>query len=135
MSRIPTQFYIFAMALSVYFWPWVLFSSDVFTVFTLQLLFVIACNKLVKEDWVIAVILIEFFVMLFNVTFFCNPAITDATHEQITLYALILELLIITASLQLGSASDDSRRDMVDDDDLWRHSHSIFARNRGGSLL
>ena len=73
--------------------------------------------------------------MLFNVTFFCNPAITDAMHEQITLYALILELLIITASLQLGSASDDSRRDMVDDDDLWGHSHSIFARNRGGSLL
>jgi hypothetical protein len=123
------------MALSVYFWPWVLFSSDAFTVFTLQLLFVIACNKLVKEDWIIAVILIEFFVMLFNVTFFCNTAITDAMHEQITLYALILELLIITASLQLGSASDDSRRDMVDDDDLWSHSHSIFARNRGGSLL
>lgn len=135
MKRMPVQFYIFAMALSVYFWPWVFFSCEVFTVFTLQVLFVISCNILVKSDWIIAVIIIEFAAMLFNVTFFILEPISGALHEQIMLIALILELLIITTSLRLECAIDNSGSHILGTDNLRGFGYHLLSKNRGGAFI
>lgn len=135
MKRMPPQFYIFAMALSVYFWPWVLFSSDVFTVFTLQVLFVISCNILVKSDWIIAIIIIEVAAMLFNVTFFLFEPISGRLHEQIMLVALIIELLIITTSLRLERAIDDSGSHILGTNNLRGFGDLLLSKNRGGAFV
>lgn len=105
MSRNPKQLYIAALLLLLWHWPESLILSGsaenvLFSVITLQLCFVIACNILVREPWIIGVILIEAFCMMFNVTFFLMPSISGVMHEQIMLCALIIELLIITISLQ-----------------------------------
>jgi len=132
VRKIPTQFYIFAMVLLLYFWPWEFFSSSVFTVFTLQAFFVAICAKLVKESWVIPIIAIELIVALFNVTFFCMPSIPDDLHAQITLTAVIIELLIIFNSLMLGGAGDDSRWRVVDNGGLRRDSCGLHSKNFTG---
>lgn len=112
--RIPKQFYIFAMVLSLYYWPWYLslFEPDIdalLTVLLLQSVLVISCYILVSEPWRYAVILIEAFCMLFNVTFFLFPAPLLPFHEQLMLWAFIIELLIITISMQgaaIGRSTD-----------------------------
>ena len=112
--RIPKQFYIFAMVLSLYYWPWYLslFEPDIdalLTVMLLQSALVISCNILVNEQWKYALILIEAFCMFFNVTFFLFPALLLPFHEQLMLWAFIIELLIITISMQgaaIGRSTD-----------------------------
>lgn len=98
----PKQFYVLLLALLLYFWPWSIGSGSYLLgfVITLQIAFVMSCNFLVKERWKYAVILIEGFCMLFNVTFFLVPSLSPHFHEQIMLCAFIIELLIITISLQ-----------------------------------
>lgn len=134
MKKIPVQFYIFAIALSVYCWPWVLFSSSAFTVFTLQLLFVIACNILVKQDWIIAVIIVELASMLFNVTFCIFTAIPADLHVQIMTSAFILELLIITTSLRLEAAIDHCRFSAPCANSIRSASYSVLHKNCGGAI-
>ncbi len=134
--RIPRQFYIFAMVLSLYYWPWhlSLFEPDIdalLTVLLLQSAIVISCYILVSEPWKYAVILIEAFCMLFNVAFFLFPAPLLPFHEKLMLWAFIIELLIITISMQgaaigisipmAGGRLRDIRRAA-----LYRHS---FARS------
>jgi len=129
VKRIPTQFYIFAMVFLLYYWPWELFSSSAFTVFTLQAFFVAICAKLVRESWVIPIIAIELIVALFNVTFFCMPSISDDLHAQITLTAVIIELLIIFNSLVAGGSRDDRRWRVVGDGGLRRDSCGLHSKN------
>jgi hypothetical protein len=71
-----------------------------FTTVSVQLLFVISCNISTKESWSTAVIIIEAFCMLFNVTYFLTGQLLADYHAQIMLSALIIELLIITISIQ-----------------------------------
>jgi hypothetical protein len=94
---------------------------------TIQLALVISCNILVSEPWKYGVILIEAFCMLFNVTYFLTGDLLSGLHAQIMLTALIIELLIITISMQgaaigitspmAGSRLRDLRRAA-----LYRHS-------------
>lgn len=114
MKKLPTQIYILASAVLLHYWPeqLTLSGSDsqlLFSVITLQLVFVMSCNILVSELWKYAVIMIEVFCMLFNTTFFLLPSVSAQLHEQIMLCAFILELLIITLSLQgavVGRSND-----------------------------
>lgn len=135
MKKIPVQFYIFAIALLSYYWPWEIFSSSAFTVFTVQAVFVALCDRIVKEDWVISIISIECLVALFNVTFFLNPSISVDLHAQITLTAFIMELLIIAGSFTLGGASDDSRGDVVGYDDIRGAGIVVHRKNFTGTNI
>ena len=104
MKKIPSQFYIFVMLLLLYFWPQSLsfhdsLAGDIFTAIFLSHAFVMACNILVSESWKYAIILIEAFCIMFNVTLFLAPDILSKFHAQVMISALIIELLIITISL------------------------------------
>ena len=131
--RNPKQLYIIALVFLLRYWPeqFILSGSDnqlLFSVITLQLGFVIACNILTKEPWIYAVILIEAFCMLFNVTFFLVTAISGALHEQIMLCAFIIELLIISMSLQgaIVERSNNYRLSMSGGC-LWAARSSLLA--------
>lgn len=131
--RNPKQLYIIALVFLLRYWPeqFILSGSDnqlLFSVITLQLGFVIACNILTKEPWIYAVILIEAFCMLFNVTFFLVTAISSALHEQIMLCAFIIELLIISMSLQgaIVERSNNYRLSMSGSC-LWAARSSLLA--------
>lgn len=111
MKKIPSQFYMFVIVLCCYHWPWYLsfFDPDVDALLTVLLLQtgVIACNFLIKEKWCYLIILIEAAFMLFNVTLFLVPAMLVDYHAQIAVSAVIIELLIITISMQ-GAAIERS---------------------------
>lgn len=122
-------------------WPeqFILSGSDnqiMASVITLQLGFVIACNILAKEPWVYAVIIIEALSMLFNVTFFLITAISGALHEQIMLCAFIIELLIISISLQgaIVGRSNNYRLPMAGSC-LWAARSGVFGLRRSERAL
>lgn len=105
MPKMPSQFYMFATVSLLYFWPWQIFSGDkpadwLASVITLQLVFVIACNIFVRDSWATAIILIEGFCMVINLLMMKGAPIVVDAHEHIVLAAFIIELLIITISLQ-----------------------------------
>ena len=102
--KMPAQFYIFAMVLSLYYWPWQLsfFEPDtdaLLTVISLQLFFVIACNYLTRASWVTAIIIVEAFCMIVNLFAVLIDATLFHYHADIMRTALIIQLLIITMSL------------------------------------
>lgn len=137
----PAQFYILGVVLLSRFWPWCLslfnVSADMLlTVLLVQHLSVILCNILSKESWVYAVIIIEALCMLFNVTFFLVASISDALHEQIMLAAFIIELLIITISIQgaIVGRSDHYRLPMASGV-LWAARSFILAGKGGKRAL
>ena len=108
MKKMPSQFYMYAIVLCCYQWPWFIsfFDPDgdaLLTVLLLQTAVIACSNILVRESWAIVVILIEALCMLFNVTLFLVPALLADYHAQIMLSALIIELLIITISMQGAS--------------------------------
>lgn len=104
--KMPPQFYIFAIVLLSWYWPWhfALLGVDadyLLTVIVVARASVIACYILSRESWILAIIIIEAFCMMFNVTLFLFPvALLSGLHGQIMLAAFIIELLIITISLQ-----------------------------------
>lgn len=136
MKRIPKQFYIFAIALSLYCWPeWLTFSDsfagDIFSALLLGSVFVIACNILIRESWVIPIILIEALCMLFNVTLFLVPALLSDYHAPLMLTAFIIELLIITISMQgasIGRSADHSVPFTAGG--LWANRSIVFNMGR-----
>jgi hypothetical protein len=102
--KIPSQFYIFAMVLSLYYWPWHLsfFDPDtdaLLTVISLQLLFVIACNYLTRASWATAIIIVEAFCMIVNLFAALNGATLFHYHADIMRAAFIIQMLIVTMSL------------------------------------
>ena len=134
--KMPPQFYIFAIVLLSRYWPWHfgLLGADadyLLTVIVVSHASVIACNILSKESWVRAIIIIEAVCMMFNVTIFLFPALLSGLHGQIMLAAFIIELLIITISLQ-GAAiggtlpmAGSSLRDIC---------RAAFCRHRGDEV-
>jgi len=101
----PKQFYILGLVLLLWYWPWQLFSGDLpadwlLSVITMQSVFVILCNILARESWAIAITIIEGVCMLLNVLLVLIGAPISLFHDDIMLTAFILELLIITISLQ-----------------------------------
>lgn len=133
MKRMPNQFYMFAMVLALYFWPWSFSLFDpnadqLLTAILLQQLFVISCNKIVRESWVIPIILIEALCMLFNVTLFLVPLPIGAIHGQIMNAAFILELLIITISMH-GAAIGRANILQLSSRSVWNLCGSTLPRN------
>jgi len=115
VKKIPSQFYMYVIVLLCYHWRWYLSLFDpegdaLLTVLLLQSS-VITCNILIRESWSSAIIIIEAACMLFNVTLFLVPAMLADYHAQIMLSAFIIELLIITISMQgaaIGRSVDHS---------------------------
>lgn len=119
MTKIPSQFYIAALLLLLWWGPWSFISylPDPFVlvgVITLQWVFVLLANRIVRDNWICPIILIEALCMLFNATLFAYPALLVEFHAQFMKAAFIIELLIITVSLRgekIGGAfSSDSYR-------------------------
>jgi len=101
----PKQFYILGLVLLLRFWPWQLFSGDLaadwlLSVIVMQSAFVMSCNILARESWATAIIIVETFCMILNIALVLIGATIFANHSAIMLAAFILELLIITISLQ-----------------------------------
>jgi hypothetical protein len=135
VKKIPSQFYIFVIVLLCYHWHWYLslFDPDGDALLTVLLLqsAVITCNILIKEYWSSAIIIIEAASMLFNVTLFLVPAIIADYHAQIMLAAFIIELLIITISMQ-GAAIGRSVEHSVpfSASGLWANRSIVFNMGR-----
>jgi len=117
MKNVPAQGYIFALALLLYCSPLPYIFGDqnhrfVLPVYVaLQLLFVMTCYKLVRERWIIFVILIEAFCMTWNsILFFRWQSAGDlfySAYSYTMFLALVLEILIINLSMRGG---EDERR-------------------------
>lgn len=138
MKKMPKQFYIFAIVLCCYFWPWYLSffepnADALLTVLILQSLVVISCNKLVKEDWAMGIILIEALSMTYNL--FVFSGLGASAHSQVMLSAFIIELLIITISLTKDNINDASRSLYGSNIRLWSAGGNLVAKNRGGALV
>ena len=135
MKGIPSQLYMYAIVLCCYHWRWYLSLVDpdgdaLLTVLLLQSS-VIACNILVRELWSIPIIIIEALCMLFNVTLFLVPALLADYHAQIMFSALIIELLIITISMQgtsIGRSADHSVPFSAGG--LWANRSIVFNMGR-----
>ena len=135
MKIIPSQFYMYAIVLLCYQWSWYLSLVDpegdaLLTVLLLHSA-VIACNILVRKPWAIPIIIIEALCMLFNVTLFMVPALLVDYHAQIMLAAFIIELLIITISMQgaaIGRSVDHSVPFSASG--LWANRSIVFNMGR-----
>lgn len=113
----PKQLYVLVFALLLYCSPLPYIFGDEHQRFVLpvyvalQFLFVMACYKLVRENWIIFVILIEAFCMTWNaVLFFRWHSAGDlfySAYSYIMFLALVLEILIINLSMRGG---EDERR-------------------------
>ena len=143
MKRMPSQFYIFAMAWLLQYWPqsWCFElvdpnADELLTALLLQTAFVIACNILISEPWRYAVILIEAFCMMLNVTLFLIPLSIGEFHAQIMLAAFIIELLIITISIQGAVVGrSDNYRLSLPSISLRGLRRALLYRNRGKRAL
>ena len=137
----PKQFYIIALVLLLWFWPWQLFSGDLpadwlLSAITMQLVFVIACNILTNESWAIAITIIEGVCMLFNVLIVLIGAPISLYHDDIMLAAFILELLIITISLQgVAVGGSSGNRISLAGSSLWASRSSLHSLQRGKEAL
>lgn len=103
--KIPKQLHILVLVLLCWHWQWPLWFGSyswIVTVTTLQAMLVISCNKLTKERWATAVIIIEFACMMINATLFCFDLHKAPYQDHIMLAAFIIELLIIAMSLGAG---------------------------------
>ena len=135
MKRIPKQFYMFVLLFwcyqsQLYFSFFEPEGDALLTVLVFQTA-VIACNILIRESWTIPIILIEALCMLFNVTLFLVPALLADYHAQIMLSALIIELLIITISMQgasIGRSADHSVPFSAGG--LWANRSIVFDMGR-----
>lgn len=135
MTKMPKQFYIFGLALLLYFWPWQLFTGDLpadwlASVITLQIVFVILCNVLVRENWILPVIIIEAVCMIFNIAYLIVAGFIAAIHAQIITVALIMELLIIITSIGAINGRDNSYRLQLAGGGLWRVRGWVFSLDR-----
>jgi len=109
VKKIPAQFFVLLLLLSLWLWPWSLWYGPfnwIVTVTALQAAVVILCNILSRDLWVTLIIAIELACMLFNVTLFYFDLRRLAIQEQTMLIAFIIELLIITASLGASFGRD-----------------------------
>lgn len=133
IKNLPKQAYIFALALLLYCSPLPYIFGDEYQRFVLpvyvalQLLFVIACNKLVQESWIIFVILIEAFCMTWNSILFFRwhnaGELFYSVYSHVMFLALVLEILIINLSMRGG---EDERRNA---DKYPNHPfHNLFCR-------
>ena len=105
MTQMPRQLIILALVLLLWFWPWQLFSGDspgswLLSVITMQILFVIACNKITQDGWATVIILIESFCMILNIALMNWAPLVSGIHAQVMPAAFIMELLIITISMR-----------------------------------
>ncbi len=103
--KMPPQLSILALVLLLRFWPWQLFSGDamadwLLSVIVMQIIFIKACNIVSSESWCNFVILIEAVCMVINSVLLMIPATLFSIHAQIMTVAFIIELLIITISIQ-----------------------------------
>lgn len=133
----PSQFYMFVIVLCCYHWPWYLsfFEPDadaLLTVILLQSFVVMSCNKLVKEDWAMGIILVESVTLSYNLLYF--GGLIGQSHSQVMLSALIIELLIITMSITKEKVNDASRSLHGSNLRIWSAGGNIVAKNRGGAL-
>lgn len=136
--KMPSQFYMFATVLSLYYWPWQLFSGDLpadwlLSVISMQLVFVISCNIFVRESWATAIMMIEVFCMMINLLMMIGWPLVAQSHERIVLAAFIIELLIITISLKgvaIGK-SNSNRLRMAGNSLCYLRNRSlpVFGRN------
>lgn len=131
MKKMPKQYYVFALVLLLYYWPWQLFTGDkpadwLASVITLQLAFVILCNKFVRENWILPVIIIEAVCMVFNTAYLIVPGVMSGIHEHIMLSALIMELLIIITSMRATGGRIDSYNSLLAGGGLWRFRGGNF---------
>ncbi len=138
MKKMPSQFYMFVIVLCCYFWPWYLsfFEPDadaLLTVILLQSFVVMSCNKLVKEDWAMGIILVESVTLSYNLLYF--GGLISQSHSQVMLSALIIELLIITISLTREKVNDASRSLYGSNLRIWSAGGNLVAKNRGGALV
>lgn len=113
MTKMPRQLIIFVLVLSSYFWPWQLFSGDskeswLASVIVMQWAFIRACLHIISERWILLIAIVEIIAMQLNVILFSFPSILRDFHAEIILSAVIIELLIITISLQ-GVAIESNR--------------------------
>lgn len=109
----PKQFYILGLVLLLYFCPWQLFSGDrpadwLLSCITMQIVFVIACNFIIRDNWILPVIIIEAICMVFNILYVILPGLISGFHAYAMLAALIMEILLITTSLGVINGRADS---------------------------
>ncbi len=133
--KMPPQLSVLALVLLLYFWPWQLFSGDepvywLASVLVMQLIFVMACNMLSSESWCVFVILIEAVCMIFNSLSALIPATLFSVHADIITAAFIIELLVITMSLQ-GAAVGRSNCSRAP---LGRYNMGHLRRNSLGGM-
>ncbi len=112
MKTLPKQVYIFALALLLYCSPLPLFFGEESQRYilpgyvALQVLFVIACYKLVNEKWISLVILIEAFCMTWNCVLFFRwqnaGEVFHTAYSYVMFLSLVLEILIINLSITGG---------------------------------
>ncbi len=123
--KTPKQLIIIALVLLSYFWPWQLISGDstadwLASVITMQIALVIACNKIVHESWATAIIIIETLCMSVNILMLLFMATISPYQQNIMATALIIELLIITISLQgVAIGKPNSCRLPISGNRLW----------------
>lgn len=134
----PAQLNILALVLLLFYWPWLLFSGDtpeswLASVVSVQLAFVMACNKLTQESWATAIIIVEAICMIANILLVILSSKTFFFHAEFVLAAFIIELLIITISLRSEGVSDDSRRHQSDLFNIINPRGNLHAKNRGGA--
>jgi hypothetical protein len=133
VKNVPRQFYILALALLLYLSPLPYIFGDhnqrfILPVYVaLQLLFVIACNKIVRENWIVFVTLIEAFCMTWNSVLFLRwhnaGELFYSAYSHVMFLALALEILIINLSMRGG---EDERRNA---DRYPNHPiHNLFCR-------
>jgi hypothetical protein len=130
--QMPKQYPILVMVLALYFWPWQLFSGDLpadwlISCITMQIIFVIVCNVIVREDWILPVIIIEAACMMFNILYVAFPEMMSGVHSYIILAALIMELLIITTSLGVINGCAHSGNIQLASNSLWRVRGGVFS--------
>lgn len=120
IQNLPKQAYIFAWAVLLYLSPLpYIFGDDyqryILPVYiTLQVIFVVACNKFVHERWILAVIIIESVCAMWNALLFLMWKSADnvffAAFSHFMFIAFALEILIITMSLLGGDYGRGARR-------------------------
>lgn len=98
--NIRKQLIVIALLLLLHSCPRQISTGDLsgewlFTVIAVQHVFVILCNRLVKESWIIPIIAAEIICMGFNVLIAISDIISDTVHAQIILCAFIIQLLSI----------------------------------------
>lgn len=139
MKRIPKQFYIFVLALGLFFLPVsFLFSNDnqryVLPVYiTFQLLFVISCNKITQATWATLIIIIEAICMLWNTLLFvfwndASIVLYDA-HSWVMFFAFALEILVLNLSMIGGQDGRNRKITYNADFSLLRNCYSFGGEN------